>query len=93
MDKSYLIQLTVILYRLTLLFPKKEPLRYKSRELANDILEGLIPCLEKINGAEKPLKYSVKENFTELDSKLELLDCFFEIAKELFSYYQITPDR
>jgi len=38
MDKDFLIQLTNNLYRLTLLFPKKEPLRYKMRELAIDIL-------------------------------------------------------
>ena len=38
MEKNYLIQLTNNLYRLTLLFPKKEPLRYKIRELADDIL-------------------------------------------------------
>ena len=49
MDRSFLIQLkgemnqrfielTNNLYRLTLLFPKKEPLRYKMRELAVDIL-------------------------------------------------------
>jgi len=33
-----LIELTSKLYRLTLFFPKKEPLRYKMRELADDIL-------------------------------------------------------
>ena len=38
MDKDFLIQLTTELYRLTLLFPKKEPLRYKMRELADEIL-------------------------------------------------------
>lgn len=38
MDKEYLIQLTNSIYRLTLLFPKKEPLRYKIREKASDIL-------------------------------------------------------
>ena len=38
MNKDFLIQLTNNLYRLTLLFPKKEPLRYKMRELADDIL-------------------------------------------------------
>jgi len=38
MDKDFLIQLTNNLYRLTLLFPKKEPLRYKMREIADDIL-------------------------------------------------------
>jgi len=38
MQKDYLIQLTQNLYKITLLFPKKEPLRYKMRELADDIL-------------------------------------------------------
>jgi hypothetical protein len=38
MEKDLLIQLTNNLYRLTLLFPKKEPLRYKIREVANCIL-------------------------------------------------------
>ena len=38
MNKEYLIELTNNLYHLTLLFPKKEPLRYKMRELADDIL-------------------------------------------------------
>jgi Fic family protein len=38
MDKRYLIQLTNDIYRLALLFPKKEPLRYKIKELALDIL-------------------------------------------------------
>jgi hypothetical protein len=38
MDKKYILQITNNLYRLTLLFPKKEPLRYKMRELADDIL-------------------------------------------------------
>ncbi|MDO8743283.1 MAG: DeoR family transcriptional regulator, partial [Candidatus Azambacteria bacterium] len=37
-DRSFLIELTSNLYRLTLLFPKKEPLRYKMRELATNIL-------------------------------------------------------
>ena len=38
MEKDSLIQLTKNLYRLTLFFPKKEPLRYKMRETADDIL-------------------------------------------------------
>lgn len=38
MDKDFLIQLTNNLYQLTLLFPKKEPLRYKIREAAANIL-------------------------------------------------------
>jgi len=38
MERERLIQLTNAVYRLTLLFPKKEPLRYKIREKADDFL-------------------------------------------------------
>ena len=38
MTREFLVQLTNNLYRLTLLFPKKEPLRYKIREVADEIL-------------------------------------------------------
>lgn len=67
MDKNYLIQLTNNLYRLTLLFPKKEPLRYKMRELADDILAQ---CL----------KSHFKQN-SSLEENLETLNSFFEVAK------------
>jgi len=39
MDKDFLVQLTKKFYHLTVLFPKKEPLRYKMRELALEILQ------------------------------------------------------
>ena len=38
MDKDFLIHLTNSLYRLTILFPKKEPLRYRMRDLADEIM-------------------------------------------------------
>jgi len=41
MDKQKIIELTNKLYRQTLLFPKKEPLRYKMREVADNILAEL----------------------------------------------------
>jgi len=70
MNKDYLIQLTNNLYRLTLLFPKKEPLRYKMRELADDIFAW----------------GQTSANLTEVRPRqvlenLEILDGFFEIAK------------
>jgi len=55
MDKDFLIKLTNNLYRLTLLFPKKEPLRYKMRELADDIL---------VNQTEEKLE--ILDNFFEV---------------------------
>ena len=42
MKRDELIQLTNVVYRLTLLFPKKEPLRYKIREVADDILTTVL---------------------------------------------------
>ena len=66
MDKNYLIQLTNNLYKLTLLFPKKEPLRYKMREVADDILD-------------KSLRQNPGQN-SAIDD-LEVLDGFFEVAK------------
>jgi len=66
MDKNYLIQLTNNLYKLTLLFPKKEPLRYKMREVADQILDR---CLRQ-NVGQNPVM-----------DDLEVLDSFFEVAK------------
>jgi predicted HTH transcriptional regulator len=60
-----LIELTKRVYRLTLLFPKKEPLRYKIREIANEILANLL-----------------KDSKNPTIKDWEILDSFFEIAKE-----------
>jgi Fic family protein len=50
MDKDSFIKLTNDLYKITLLFPKKEPLRYKMRELADEILVKPSPkSLEDLN--------------------------------------------
>jgi len=65
--KETLIKLTDELYRLTLLFPKKEPLRYQMRQLANEILAE---CLTLGNKRE-----------SSVFGKLEVLDSFFEVAK------------
>ena len=66
-EKNFLIQLTTNLYQLTLLFPKKEPLRYKMREVADEILTSF-------------LKKKISQNPVLED--LEILDSFFEIAKD-----------
>lgn len=73
MDKNYLIQLTNELYRLTLLFPKKEPLRYKMRELATEILAKFGGGRVSVNSAEVGSPSILAE--------LEVLDGFFEVVK------------
>lgn len=75
MDKEYFIQLTSNLYRLTLLFPKKEPLKYKIRGLADDILASLISIL-------KSDFHKFKNLIAETERNLEILDGFFEVAKD-----------
>ena len=73
MDKEYFIQLTKNLYHLTLLFPKKEPLRYKMRELVDEILANLLSILEG--------NFHKSGNFVvEIEKDLEVLDSYFEVA-------------
>jgi len=88
MDRNYYLQLTQNLYRLTLLFPKKEPLRYKMRELADDILADLILSSDRgsassVLAEDRPLPNLKKkeEGANSIISQLEVLDSFFEVAK------------
>jgi len=71
MDKSFLVQITNELYRLTLLFPKKEPLRYKMREIGDEILAKCLTLDVKQDHNQHPV----------LVKDLEVLDGFFEVAK------------
>ncbi|MCG2688173.1 DeoR family transcriptional regulator [Candidatus Parcubacteria bacterium] len=70
MEKEILIQLTIDLYKLTLLFPKKEPLRYKIRELADDIL--VIYLKSDFND----------QDHLEVCYLVGVLDSFFTIARK-----------
>lgn len=96
MSKESLIHLTNNLYRLTLLFPKKEPLRYKIREVANDILanylklnfvleqkENFLNELEE-NEFFEPEKTELNNNsqkkINKIHVSLNILDGFLEVA-------------
>lgn len=74
MNRNHLLQITNELYRLTLLFPKKEPLRYKMRELADGILADLI----RRHFSDKTL---AEKKLEKVMGDLGALDSFFEIAK------------
>ena len=80
MDKEILIQLTVDLYRLTLLFPKKEPLRYKIRELADDILAGFLRITNQREYTNRELVEEIAPLLILKD--LEVLEAFFAIAND-----------
>jgi len=75
MDKNRVVEITNELYRLTLLFPKKEPLRFQMRELADEILAYFVVCFSPDSSPEDPAIVKNRSN------QLEALDSFFEIAK------------
>lgn len=77
MDKKSLIRLTVELYQITILFPKKEPLRYKLRELADEILDDFIRIEKESNFSTGSM-----DELDHLLDGLEVMDGFFAVAKD-----------
>lgn len=75
LNKNYLLQVTNELYRITLLFPKKEPLRYKMRQLSNEVLANFVD-LSKERDLQKEVRIIEDSNH-----KIEILDGFFDIAR------------
>ena len=89
MDRNYLIQLTNNLYRLTLLFPKKEPLRYKMRELADDILANQTEKdLEILDGFFEVAK---NQNWVSPKEILNLQQEYSKLRDELGKLSQVRP--
>ena len=78
MDKEKLIDLTNRLYRQTLLFPKKEPLRYKIREAADEILARFVKGLPVAKETEALKSYFAVAKFQNWVSYFDIL----EIEKE-----------
>ncbi len=85
MDKKDIIELTNKLYKITLFFPKKEPLRYKIREIGNRVLEG-ITALEVFH---TPIQ---EDNFLAVDN-LESKNLIFNLKKDIdiiLSYFEVV---
>jgi len=84
MNKEFLIRLTNNLYQITLLFPKKEPLRYKMREIADEILSDFISysyfCSQGPENPQKSNKYENQAIAGNLYRLLEVMNGFFAIA-------------
>ena len=72
MEKERIIELTNKLYRQTLLFPKKEPLRYKMRETADNILAEVTAW--EISHSSNPGGLSIEKEF-------KVLKSYFNVAK------------
>ena len=95
MQKEEIIELTNKVYKITLLFPKKEPLRYKAREAADEILNNIMSW-EVIHNSN-PVKFFVvdkskkEEIIFETEKNLEILKGYFNVAKwqNWMSYFDI----
>jgi DNA-binding HxlR family transcriptional regulator len=90
MEKDYLISLTKSLYQLTLLFPKKEPLRYKMRELADEILADFIidpksETLEKLEILDSFFEIVKVQNWVSKDLILLLQKEYSKLKENLSS--------
>lgn len=85
MNKEYLVELTKEIYKITLLFPKKEPLRYRMREIADGILEDFAALdIIKVKNAERysgPAESMKRDMVFSLERGFESMDRYFEIAK------------
>lgn len=72
MTKDHLIKLTVALYKVTELFPLKEPLKYQIREKANQILADFISANPQITPSKNVFQFL---------KNLEVLFGYFQIAR------------
>ena len=78
MEKENLIDLTNKLYRQTLLFPKKEPLRYKIRGAADEVLAKFVAKKPFFNEIEVLKSYFAVAKYQNWVSYFDIL----EIEKE-----------
>lgn len=86
MDKNNLIELTNKVYKLTLLFPKKEPLRYKIREVADDILaynSGSKKLQENLGVLKKYFEVAKWQNWVSYFDILEIEKKYDKIESDL----------
>jgi len=90
MDKEKLTYLTEKIYKITLLFPKKEPLRYKIREIATDILEKLLsskisknPVIDDLEILHSFLEIAKKQNWVSPREIEEIQKGYEEVKKEI----------
>ena len=99
MTNENLVLLTIRLYNLTLLFPKKEPLRCRTREAADDILAMFIGRKSENNGfslkesldiMDGYLDVAISQNWVLAASILEIKQEYANIKRDLDSVEQIS---
>jgi hypothetical protein len=81
MEKDFLVQLAKDVYQSTLLFPKKEPLRYKIRELAIEILQK--PDQQDFEVLNSFFEVAKAQNWVPLSDLLAIQENYAKLAGEL----------
>ncbi len=84
MNRRELTDLTNKVYKITLLFPKKDPLRYKIREKANDLLADFVSLENLFSPNPGKLLSSEKEEreiLFSFEKDLDVIKSYFEVAK------------
>ncbi len=92
MDKTYFIELTNKLYRITLFFPEKEPLREKVRKIADEVLSDLTVILEGVRHEKREAAFRVERNLQIMEVLLELSKRQLWIEKEEIERVQENYD-
>ena len=85
MDEQFPIKLTSAVYRVTELFPENEPLRYKTREIADEILADfvLFQDLEKQDAETEQGFLRRNRVKNQIFSKIKILNnYYFDLARE-----------
>jgi DNA-binding transcriptional ArsR family regulator len=95
MEKERIFYLTKEIYRLTLFFPKKEPLRYKIREIADEILafflsfrnphssKDILKILPKFDVLDGFLEISLAQNWVRAEDLISLKREYFSLRELL----------
>ena len=74
-NREYLVKLTNGVYKVTDGFPENEPLKFKLREIAGDILADLISFQSSVQKTQK------EELQAEIFNKIEILAAYFDLAE------------
>jgi Fic family protein len=90
MDKDSSIKLANNLYKLTLLFPKKEPLRYKMRELADEIL--VKPSSNSLEALNSFFEVAKNQNWVSPADVLKIQAEYDNLSKELEGKKIVTAE-
>lgn len=90
-DREALIKLTCEVYKLTSLFPKKEPLRWKMRDLSTEILADFLKTyrgrtsvdLEKAGVLDGYFEVAKSQNWTSENELLNLQAEYIKLSEEM----------